>query len=69
LRFARHANRSLELADLRRSLVGDEDRATAEIWRAAVHEAGHLLTEIVRFGYEAELHATVAGSKDRDGAS
>jgi ATP-dependent Zn protease len=69
LRFARHAERSLELADLRGAIVSKEDRASSEIWRAAVHEAGHLLTEIVHFGHEADLRATIARSKERGGAT
>jgi cell division protease FtsH len=69
LRFARHAERPLELADLRRAIVDREDRASSEIWRAAVHEAGHLLTEIVLFGHEADVHATIARSKERGGAT
>jgi cell division protease FtsH len=69
LRFARHANRPLKLADLRRALVSEEDQASSEIRRAAVHEAGHLLAEIVLFGHEAALHAIVARSGERGGAT
>jgi Peptidase family M41 len=69
LRFARHAERPLELADLRRALVHQEDRTPCEIWRAAIHEAGHLLTEIVLFAYEADVQATIARSKERGGAT
>jgi cell division protease FtsH len=69
LRFARHAERPLELADLRRALVHQEDRTPCEIRRAAIHEAGHLLTEIVLFGHEADVQATIARSKERGGAT
>ena len=69
LRFARHAGRPLELADLRRALVHQEDRTPCEIRRAAIHEAGHLLTEIVLFGHEADVHATIAKSGERGGAT
>ncbi|SIO66852.1 ATP-dependent Zn proteases [Bradyrhizobium erythrophlei] len=69
LRFARHAERALELADLRRALVHQEDRTPCEIRRAAIHEAGHLLTEIVLFGHEADVQATIASSNERGGAT
>jgi cell division protease FtsH len=69
LRFARQAERPLELADLRRALVHQEDRTPCEIRRAAIHEAGHLLTEIVLFGHEADVQATIARSKERGGAT
>ena len=69
VRFARHQSRPLELADLRRALVGEEDRGCADMRRAASHEAGHLLAEIVLFGDEANLHASVTRSGDRGGAT
>jgi len=69
LRFARHAERPLELADLRRALVQQEDRRPCEIRRAAIHEAGHLLTEIALFDHEADVQATIARSKERGGAT
>jgi cell division protease FtsH len=69
LRFARHAERPLELADLRKALVDREDRSSSELRRAAVHEAGHLVAEIVLFGQEADVHATIAKSGERGGVT
>jgi cell division protease FtsH len=69
LRFARHADRPLELADLRKALVDREDRDSSEMRRAAVHEAGHLVMDIVLFGHEADIHATIARSGERGGAT
>ena len=69
LRFARHADRPLELADLRKALVDREDRDSSEIRRAAVHEAGHLVMDIVLFAHEADIHATIARSGERGGAT
>jgi cell division protease FtsH len=69
LRLARHERRSITLADLRKVLVRDEDRGVHELRRAAFHEAGHLLMEIVLFGSEHDLHATIAASGDRGGGT
>jgi cell division protease FtsH len=66
-RFARHESRPIELADLRKAVVGDEERDRAEIERTAIHEAGHILMEILLFGDEDHLHATVTASGDRGG--
>jgi len=68
-RFARHENRPLELADLRRVLVDIEDRDSALLRRAAVHETGHLLMELLLFGGEADVHATIARSGNAGGAT
>jgi ATP-dependent Zn protease len=69
LRFARHADRALELADLRRALVDREDRDSSEVRRCAIHEAGHVVTEIVHFGHEADVHASIVRSGNRGGAT
>ena len=68
-RFARHENRPMELRDLRRTLVDVEDRDPAVIKRAAVHEAGHLLMELLLFGGEADAHATIVRSGNTGGAT
>jgi cell division protease FtsH len=68
-RFARHENRPLELADLRRALVDIEDRDSALLGRAAVHETGHLLMEPLLFGGEADVNATIARSGNAGGAT
>lgn len=59
-RFARHEQRTMEVGDLRRALVDIDDRDAASIERAAAHEAGHLLVEIVLFGEPEQVHATIA---------
>jgi len=69
LRFARHADRALELADLRRALLDREDRDCSEIRRCAVHEAGHVVAEIVHFGHEADVRASIVRSGNRGGAT
>jgi len=69
VRFARHEYRPLELGDLRRALVDIEDRDPAALRRAAIHEAGHLLMEILLFGGEADVHATIALSGSTGGAT
>jgi cell division protease FtsH len=69
VRFARHENRPLELADLRSALVDIEDRDPAALRRAAVHEAGHLLMELLLFGGATDVHATIARSGNTGGAT
>ncbi|WP_298372346.1 AAA family ATPase [uncultured Bradyrhizobium sp.] len=68
-RFARHQNRQMQLGDLRRALVDVEERAPREVARAAGHEAGHILMEILLFGEPENLHANVATSDGRGGAT
>ncbi|MDI4237766.1 AAA family ATPase [Bradyrhizobium sp. Arg237L] len=69
VRFARHDRRPLELADLRRALVKVDDRDATLLRRAAVHEAGHLLIELLLFRGEADLHATIARVGGEGGAT
>jgi AAA+ superfamily predicted ATPase len=66
-RFARHRNRSVEFTDLRKAVVGGEERDPAEIERTAIHEAGHILMDILCFGDAEHLHATVTASGTRGG--
>jgi cell division protease FtsH len=68
-RFARHEERQIELIDLRRALVNADDRDAASIERAAVHEAGHLLLEVVLFGQPDQVHATIAMSNETGGST
>jgi cell division protease FtsH len=42
-RRAREAGRALMLADLLEEIGGVDDRSQAELWRVAVHEAGHAM--------------------------
>lgn len=68
-RLARHERRPVTRADLRRVMVREEKRSAEELSRTAFHEAGHLLMEIVLFGGEQDLHATIAASGDRGGGT
>jgi ATP-dependent Zn protease len=67
LRFARHAGRPLALSDLRDAITGTDDRDAADLRRAAIHEAGHLVSDIVLFGNEADVHANIAAIGIRGG--
>lgn len=49
-RAARRENRALRFDDIRRAVVGDDDRSDERRWRTAVHEAGHALVDVLRFG-------------------
>lgn len=49
-RMARRENRELRFDDLRRAVVGDDDVSDGLRWRTAVHEAGHALVDVLRFG-------------------
>ena len=46
-RRARTASRPLELADVMVEVRGSDDRTPAELWRMAVHEAGHAVATCV----------------------
>ncbi|WP_249803793.1 MULTISPECIES: AAA family ATPase [unclassified Bradyrhizobium] len=49
-RVARRENRVLRFDDLRRAVVGDTDISDEQRWRTAVHEAGHAVVDVLRFG-------------------
>jgi SpoVK/Ycf46/Vps4 family AAA+-type ATPase len=49
-RVARRESRELRLDDLSRAVVGADDRSDDLRWRTAVHEAGHALVDVLRFG-------------------
>ncbi|MGY4368730.1 cell division protease FtsH [Bradyrhizobium sp. LB1.3] len=61
-RAARRENRALRLDDLRRAVVGDDDLSDEQRWRTAVHEAGHALVDVLRFG----AHGVVANTTRTD---
>jgi ATP-dependent Zn protease len=59
-RFARQAgNRSLIFQDLRNAIVRSEDRPLEQRWRHCIHEAGHLLADVILFGPDG-VFATMA---------
>ncbi|GEC54682.1 MULTISPECIES: AAA family ATPase [Bradyrhizobium] len=49
-RVARRENRELRLDDLRLALVGDHDVSGKLRWRTSIHEAGHAVVDVLRFG-------------------
>ncbi|WP_456821999.1 AAA family ATPase [Bradyrhizobium sp. USDA 4502] len=64
-RIARLTKRALTVDDLRRALVGD-DRTPQILWRHCIHEAGHILVDVLRCGPEGIL-ATSAAAGGRGG--
>ena len=50
--------RDLTMKDLRGALVEEDDRPEAARWRTCIHEAAHLLVDVVHFGADG-VHATV----------
>jgi cell division protease FtsH len=66
-RFARRAERPLTLKDLKRAVLGsDEIVSSQQLLRASVHEAGHIIIGVLNNGPQ-DIHAIVAGSRDRAG--
>jgi cell division protease FtsH len=49
-RLARHGGRPLSMRDLHHALVGEDRRSEAERRRICVHEAGHLVMEVIYGG-------------------
>jgi ATP-dependent Zn protease len=58
-RVARHANRKVTIADLRNALVEEDDRPIALKFRSCVHEASHIVVDVIHNGPE-DVFATVA---------
>lgn len=66
-RAARRADgRPMTMDDLRLAVAGPDDLTAEERWRTSVHEAAHLLADVVLFGPE-EVYATVGRSGRRNG--
>lgn len=71
MRRARHASRDLQLSDLRHAVAPDDEHDHTSRWRVAVHEAGHILLDILNFGSPETVFATVRhgrGARRHDGA-
>ncbi|WP_247988592.1 AAA family ATPase [Bradyrhizobium sp. 186] len=67
-RVARRENRELRLDDLRHAVFGDDDRSDELRWRTAVHEAGHALVDVLRFGADGVV-ANITRTDQRLGMS
>jgi cell division protease FtsH len=65
-RVARHAERSLTVADLRVAITGDDDVPPELLARMAVHEAGHTLVAVIEEGPDG-VHAVLGGTGDSAG--
>jgi cell division protease FtsH len=64
-RFARHDNRDLSLDDLKRAFLGEvQDLSASQRQRVAVHEAAHLLVDVLLHGPDGAL-ATMASNGNR----
>ncbi|TXG96351.1 MAG: AAA family ATPase [Nevskiaceae bacterium] len=67
LRSARHAGRDVALSDLHAAIAGNDDRTVVDLEIAAVHEAGHMVSEIELFGDASNVHANIAAIGARGG--
>ncbi|MBR1133284.1 AAA family ATPase [Bradyrhizobium iriomotense] len=66
-RQARREQRALSVVDVRRAILGRTNELSAEeLERAAFHEAGHIILEVLHGG-PADIHAVVAGSRNAAG--
>jgi cell division protease FtsH len=66
-RYARHQGRPLAAADLRKAVLAEDDRPEALKRRAAVHEAGHILMDVLFYGPD-HVHANIAAKGGNGGA-
>lgn len=66
-RYARHEGRPLAAADLRKAVVAEDDRPKALKRRAAVHEAGHIVMDVLFYGPD-HVHANIAAKGGNGGA-
>jgi ATP-dependent Zn protease len=66
-RYARHQARPLAAADLLKAVVTEDDRPEALKRRAAVHEAGHILMDVLFYGPD-HVHANIAAKGGNGGA-
>ena len=67
-RAARQANRPLAMSELREALVEDDDRPAELKFRSCVHEASHIVVDVIHNGPE-DVFATVAVVGGHAGAS
>lgn len=69
LRIARHASRDLMLSDLRAVISPEEDRDFDTQRRVAIHEAGHILMDVLNFGAPESVFASIVAVGQRGGAT
>ncbi len=67
-RSARHGNRAMIIDDLRKALVVEDDRSPEQQWRSCVHEASHIVADVVHFGPD-DVFATTTVTEARTGMS
>ncbi|MBR1281300.1 AAA family ATPase [Bradyrhizobium sp. AUGA SZCCT0177] len=59
-------DRAITLDDLKKALLGEDDRSEQEIWVACAHEAAHIVVDVLHFGPEG-VFASVAATATRGG--
>jgi AAA+ superfamily predicted ATPase len=67
-RSARHGNRAMTIDDLRKALLVEDDRSPEQQWRSCVHEASHIVADVVHFGPD-DVFATTTATEARTGMS
>jgi cell division protease FtsH len=67
-RVARQANRNLTISDLRQALVEEDNRPAELQFRSCVHEASHIIVDVIHNGPE-DIFATAAVVGGHAGAS
>jgi cell division protease FtsH len=67
-RVARQATRNLTISDLRQALVEEDDRPAELQFRSCVHEASHIVVDVIHNGPE-DIFATAAVVAGHAGAS
>ena len=60
------SDRPMTFGDLKRSLLGEDNRSEHEVWVACVHEAAHIVVDVLHFGPE-RVFASVAATPTRGG--
>lgn len=67
-RAARQAARDVTLEDLRQAVAPEDDRPEELRWRICVHEASHIVIDVIHFGPN-DVFATTASIAGRAGSS
>lgn len=66
LRAARHEERSVSVDDLHRTIVGSRDVSPERTNEIAIHEAGHILLDVLHFGPD-DVHAVLLRRRESEG--